>query len=45
MLDYILLGIFGLGFAAAVFDLIRESYRNEQDCRKFDRRDRDRWTF
>jgi hypothetical protein len=42
MLEHVLLCIFGLGFAAAVWDLLREGYRNEQDFRDFHRKDRDR---
>ena len=42
MLENILLGLFGLGFAVAVWDIIREGYRNEQDFRDFHRKDRDR---
>ena len=43
MVANILLGLFALGFAVAIVDIIREGYRNEQDFRDFHRRDRDRW--
>jgi hypothetical protein len=45
MVANILLCLFGLGFAVAVWDIIREGYRNEKDFRDFLRRDRDRWKF
>lgn len=38
----IFLGIFVLGIAVAIWDIMRRDYKNERDFRDFHRRDRDR---